>query len=177
MKWINIGDNINHSNTRAVIFWENLFITVSVYALVLVPPGQRTCYWQKDFLYYGISFNSSPPSATYMRQWIGSALVQIMAWRLFGAKPFPEPMPGWTFKNKLQWNSNRGTKLFIHENALEYIVCEMAVILSRGWIELYVASQCRDMTENATICLYFQKQGSVQNGHLPLYIHNKIYKH
>ena len=28
-----------------------------------------------------------PPSATYMRQWIGSALVQIMACRLFGAKP------------------------------------------------------------------------------------------
>ena len=30
-------------------------------------------------------FNSSPPSAAYM-QWIGSALVQIMACRLFGAK-------------------------------------------------------------------------------------------
>ena len=36
-------------------------------------------------------FNSSPPSATYM-QWTGSALVQIMACRLFGAKPLPEPM-------------------------------------------------------------------------------------
>ena len=35
--------------------------------------------------------NSYPPSA-YMRQWIGSALVQIMAWRLVGAKPLPEPM-------------------------------------------------------------------------------------
>ena len=29
-------------------------------------------------------FNSSPPSATYMRQWTGSALVQIMAWRRIG---------------------------------------------------------------------------------------------
>ena len=27
--------------------------------------------------------NSFPPSATYMRQWIGSALIQIMACRLF----------------------------------------------------------------------------------------------
>ena len=36
--------------------------------------------------------NSSPPSAAYMRQWIGSALVQIMACRLFGAKPLPEPI-------------------------------------------------------------------------------------
>ena len=38
------------------------------------------------------SVNSSPPSAAYMRQWIGSALVQHMACRLFGAKPFAEPM-------------------------------------------------------------------------------------
>ena len=30
--------------------------------------------------------NSSPPSAAYMRQWIKSTLVQIMACRLFGAK-------------------------------------------------------------------------------------------
>ena len=39
-------------------------------------------------------FNSSPPSATYMRQWIGSALVQIMACRLFGAKPLSKPILG-----------------------------------------------------------------------------------
>ena len=38
------------------------------------------------------TFNSSPPSAAYMRQWTGSALVQVMACRLFGAKPLPEPM-------------------------------------------------------------------------------------
>ena len=37
-------------------------------------------------------FNSSPPSATYSRQWNGSALVQLMACRLFGAKSLPEPM-------------------------------------------------------------------------------------
>ena len=40
-------------------------------------------------------FNSSPPSAAYMHQWIGSALVQIMACRLFGAKPLSKPMPGY----------------------------------------------------------------------------------
>ena len=34
----------------------------------------------------------SPPSAAYMRQWIGPALVQIMACRLFGAKPLSKPM-------------------------------------------------------------------------------------
>ena len=38
------------------------------------------------------SFNSSPLSAAYMRQLIGSALIQVMACRLFGAKPLHEPM-------------------------------------------------------------------------------------
>ena len=37
-------------------------------------------------------FNSSPPSVAYMRQLTGSALVQIMACRLIGAKPLSEPM-------------------------------------------------------------------------------------
>ena len=38
--------------------------------------------------------NSSPPSAAYIRQRIGSALVQTMACRLFGAKPLSKPMLG-----------------------------------------------------------------------------------
>ena len=36
--------------------------------------------------------DSSPPSATYMHQWTGSALVQVMACRLFSAQPLPEPI-------------------------------------------------------------------------------------
>ena len=36
--------------------------------------------------------NSSPPSAAYMCRWTGSSLVRVMAWRLFGAMPLPEPM-------------------------------------------------------------------------------------
>ena len=39
--------------------------------------------------------NSSPPSAAYMRQWICSALVQIMACRLFGTKPLSKPTLGY----------------------------------------------------------------------------------
>ena len=38
-----------------------------------------------------ILLNSSPPSAAYM-QWTGSPLAQVMACRLSGAKPLPEPM-------------------------------------------------------------------------------------
>ena len=37
-------------------------------------------------------FMSFPPSATFMHQWIGSALVQIMACRLFSAKPITKSM-------------------------------------------------------------------------------------
>ena len=37
----------------------------------------------------------------------------------------------WTIRNKLQRNSNRNSKIFIQENALEHVVCEMASILSR----------------------------------------------
>ena len=39
------------------------------------------------------------PSAAFMRQRIRSALVQIMACRLFGAKPSSKPMPGY-----FQWD-------------------------------------------------------------------------
>ena len=78
--------------------------------------------------------NSSPPSAAYMRQWTGSALVQVMACRLFGAKPLPEPMlffVKWTPGNKFQWNLNQNSVIFIQENAFslkenafEIFVCQ-----------------------------------------------------
>ena len=32
------------------------------------------------------------PSDAYLRRWTGSLLVQMMACRLFGAKPFSEPI-------------------------------------------------------------------------------------
>ena len=40
-------------------------------------------------------FNSSPPIAAYRHQWIASVLVQIMACRLFSAKPLSKPMLGY----------------------------------------------------------------------------------
>ena len=38
------------------------------------------------------NYYSSPPRAAYMRPWTGTALVQVMACRLFVAKPLSEPM-------------------------------------------------------------------------------------
>ena len=37
----------------------------------------------------------------------------------------------WTTRNKLQWNLNRNSYIFIHENAFGNVVWEMAAILSR----------------------------------------------
>ena len=37
----------------------------------------------------------------------------------------------WTLTNKLQWNFNPYSNIFIQENAFENVVCEMASILSR----------------------------------------------
>ena len=66
------------------------------------------------------SLSSSPPGAAYMRQWIWSALVQIMACHLFGVKPLYERMLSYhqldSYRNILQWNFNQNT-FVIHENA------------------------------------------------------------
>ena len=37
----------------------------------------------------------------------------------------------WTLRNKLKWHLNQNTKLFIHVNAFENAVCEVAAILDR----------------------------------------------
>ena len=37
----------------------------------------------------------------------------------------------WTLRNKLQGKFNWNSNIFIHENAIESVVCEMAAILSR----------------------------------------------
>ena len=54
---------------------------------------------------------SSPARAPYMRQWIGSALVQIMDCRLFGARSLSKQcwvIVNHTISNKIQRNFNQG---------------------------------------------------------------------
>ena len=64
-----------------------------------------------------------------------------MACRLDGAKPLSEPIldiVNLTFRNKLQWNFNRNSKIFIQENAFENVVCEMVSISSRPqWVKAF----------------------------------------
>ena len=81
------------------------------------------------------NINSNPLGAVYMRHWIGTALIQIMACRLFGAKPLSKPILGdchldsW---DKIQWNFNPNSCIFIQENAFENVVCETAAICPGG---------------------------------------------
>ena len=93
-------------------------------------------YSQEDSLI--TEFNSSPPRASYMRQWIGSTLVQLMACRLFGAKAPSHYLNQswniviWTLMSRFQWNPNRNSYTFIQENASENIFCLMTVVLFQG---------------------------------------------
>ena len=57
-----------------------------------------------------------------------------MACRLVGAKPLSDQcwnIVNWNLRNKLQWNLKRNSYIFIHKNAFENVVCEMAAICSR----------------------------------------------
>ena len=70
-----------------------------------------------------------------MYQWIESALV-------IGDKPFSKPLLSYCemdFRNKLRWDSNQNTNLFVHENIFKNAFCKMAVLMSRGrWVNFVV---------------------------------------
>ena len=109
------------------------------YIMTIIAAIDRSRIWKP--------VNSSPPHAAYMRQWTGPALVQVMAFWLFGATPLPEPTltnNNWTLRNNLQWNSNQNTNTCIRENAFENAVCDMAAILfwmrwvKRNWLGTFV---------------------------------------
>ena len=83
---------------------------------------------------YSIQFNSSPPSAAYLREWNGSSMAQVMACRLFGAKPLSEP----TLTHCLLYSWEYISVKFVSElfsfkkMQLKMSSAKMAAILSRG---------------------------------------------
>ena len=78
-----LNDNFDRKIYLSVITF-NVSINLEVYRL-----DHHRSRW------YAITFNSSPPSAAYIRQWIWSALVQIMACRIIGAKPLSKSKLGY----------------------------------------------------------------------------------
>ena len=78
--------------------------------------------------------NSLRPSDTYMHRytnhhWFRQWLVAWSAPSHFLNQCWD--IVNWTLRNKLQWNFNRYSNIFIQENAFENGVCERASILSR----------------------------------------------
>ena len=80
------------------------------------------------------------PSDAYMHQSVQHTLVQIMACRLFGAKPLSRPMLPYCQldpKEHISVIFYVKFKVFIQGNALKNVVCEMVAIFSRsqcvGW--------------------------------------------
>ena len=75
----------------------------------------------------------------------------------------------WTLRNKLQWNLNRNSNIFIQENAFESVVCETAAILSRPqcvkWANHQICQSEPMMTQltdinrqhQALVCLYISQ--------------------
>ena len=69
---------------------------------------------------WNIPVNSFPSSVAYMCQWTGSALVQIMACHLFGAKPLPDPILTYCLlepQEQTLVKIKSKCKTFIHKNA------------------------------------------------------------
>ena len=54
--------------------------------------GSSCFFHSQTSTYIGNLSIVTPHGAAHMHQWTGSGLVQVMACRLFGAKPLPEPM-------------------------------------------------------------------------------------
>ena len=79
-------------------------------------------------------FNSLRPSDAYMRQ--STIHHWFIPWLVAWSAPSQYlnqcwNIVNWTLRNKLHWNFNRNSNIFIQENALRNVVCEMASILSR----------------------------------------------
>ena len=100
--------------------------------------------------------NSSPPSATYMRQWTGSSLVQVVACRLFGAKPLPEPMLAYSQLDSWKYISVKlGILSFsLKKMQLKMPSVKMAAILSGGdELTIYCEEVCQSHVRgNAISC-------------------------
>ena len=86
------------------------------------------------------------------KQIFGYLLVQMMV--VTYLEPSHYLNPSWVFvnltlRNKLQWNPNQNTKLFIRENASENIICKMATILCR---EKLVKLKCNITWQSLVWC-------------------------
>ena len=93
--WLNIKNCIptndfKHVKTTLsnVFCWKKIIVQASILLAGRIK-WYTIHHMHTDTVLIMCAINSSPPSAAYMHQWIGSALV------LNGAKPLSKPMPGY----------------------------------------------------------------------------------
>ena len=117
-----------------------------------------TIIWQSIKL----TINSSPPSAAYMRQWAGSALVQVMACRVLDAKPLPEPMLTYCQLDSWQHILVKFESEFYHfhsrKNAIENVCQTGGHLVQGGWVN------------GLTHCFKFQTNHQVLKQRCGLYV-------
>ena len=82
-----LSNNRTCEDDRISQYW----ITVNG-SVIRVMQGNYGAQWRIN-----VDFNSLRSGDTYIRQRSGSSLVQVIAWRLFGAKLLPEPMMTYRF--------------------------------------------------------------------------------
>ena len=73
---------------ESIVYWWIPVIYLPIFFKWLIGSGSLIRLSGEEVPGCWLSFNS--PSAAYMCQWTRSALVQVMAWCLFGTKPLPE---------------------------------------------------------------------------------------
>ena len=108
------------------------------------PLRQASQCWTQDF-------NSSPPSAAYMRLWIRSALVQIMACHLFGAKPLSKPGSA-----GLLWIEPIGTnfsEILIKIQNFSFIKMHMKMLAAK-WRPFFPGGKWVKCPVHSIICLW-----------------------
>ena len=127
------------------------FVNLNIYWGIPICPvhcgwavRESTPFTQRPLTVSGTDLNnSSPPSAAYMRQWIGSALAQIMACRHSAPSHYLNQcwvIVNWTVRNKLQWKLNGILSFSFKKMHLKMSSARMAAILSRGrWVNIWQA--------------------------------------
>ena len=64
----------------------------------------------------------------------------------------------WTPRNKFQWHFNRNSNIFVQENAVENVVCEMASILSRPqWVKSMAHVYILKLGRRLFFCVWKQR--------------------
>ena len=122
--------------------FENVIWSVTMYSkswIVKKCKNNKPC-----FHYFALNYNICDAQEMVLPHWgwvthiyVGKLTNHWLRWWLV-AWPAPSHylnqcwnIVNWSLRNKLQWNSNRCSNIFIEENTFENVVCEMLSISSR----------------------------------------------